>query len=242
MVRRVAAFARASDDRDARTDARRRTCGVYGSRDPRPRGDRHLRRPLSPRAPRAALRTAAGDPRTCHGESFRNVRLVRSRSAPLGATRRSGYDAWLSVELAVCRGRRCCGGPGKTAPMLTPFFDPKMLGYLLTWCATCAGSAGAGIPAMTGIAAGVAGAAAAVGGIPSESSAPNPARGDEPPLPTGDSHVVPAATGPAGLTVTHSDGAVTVTTPDGTTVSATDTGGNTYAAALPDGSILNGNA
>jgi hypothetical protein len=33
-----------------------------------------------------------------------------------------------------------------------------------------------------------------------------------------------------------------VTTPDGTTVSATDTGGNTYAAALPDGSILNGNA
>jgi hypothetical protein len=126
--------------------------------------------------------------------------------------------------------------------VLTPFFDPKMLGDLLTWCATCAGSGGAGIPAITGIAAGLAGAAAAVGGIPSGSSAPNPARGDERPLPTGDSHVVPGATGPAGLTVTHSDGAVTVTTPDGTTVSATDTGGNTYAAALPDGSILNGNA
>ncbi len=38
----------------------------------------------------------------------------------------------------------------------------------------------------------------------------------------------------------HAGGGVTVTTPDGVTVSGTDTGGNTYSAMLPDGSVLAG--
>jgi hypothetical protein len=115
-------------------------------------------------------------------------------------------------------------------------------GDLLAWCATCASSGGAGVAPAVGIAGGIAAGAAVAGGMPSLVP-PSPVRADAPGEEgPGDVHVVPAARGPAGLTVTHSDGFTTVTTPDGTTVSATNTGGNTYSAALPDGSILAGNA
>lgn len=114
---------------------------------------------------------------------------------------------------------------------------------LVAWCAACAENAGAGVAPAVGIGAGIAGAAAAAGGIPSLVP-PSPVRADAPASETpGEMHTVPAAaSGPAGLTVTHADGFTTVTTPDGTTVSATSTGANSYSAALPDGSILAGNA
>jgi hypothetical protein len=125
----------------------------------------------------------------------------------------------------------------------TTLFGLVAIGDLLAWCAACAENAGAGVAPVVGIGAGIAGAAAAAGGIPSLVP-PSPVRGDAPPSETpGEMHTVPAAaSGPAGLTVTHSDGFTTVTTPDGTTVSATSTAPNSYAAALPDGSILAGNA
>ena len=50
------------------------------------------------------------------------------------------------------------------------------------------------------------------------------------------------STGPGGLTINQSNGATNVTTPDGTTVSATNTGPDTYGAQLPDGRFVTGNA
>jgi len=41
--------------------------------------------------------------------------------------------------------------------------------------------------------------------------------------------------------MTHDPGGVAVTLPNGTVIPATDTGGGSYAAALPDGSVVTGN-
>jgi hypothetical protein len=122
-------------------------------------------------------------------------------------------------------------------------FGTAVLGDLLVWCAACAAHSDAAVAPAVGLAAG---AAAALGAIPSHTppkpeAAPNPQRADPPEPQTTAGAPLPAS-GPAGLTVTHAGGFTTVTTPDGTTVSATSTGADSYSAMLPDGSVIAGNA